>query len=144
MSRDAGFYIVDIFIAIFKIKQYTKHFNSAEDFKWSFLEWDASLRELEIIGEAVKNLINKGILPNKEYRKIVDFRNIITHAYFGIDENEVWQVITNKLDVLYNQLKNTIKEQGINIDKVIDFAIKENIKNTKLTQFLQSLKGKSD
>ncbi len=144
MSRDTSFYLVDIFIAIFKIKQYTKHFSNAEDLKWSFLEWDATLRELEIIGEAVKNLINLNVLPNKEYRKIVDFRNVITHAYFGIDEDEVWEVVTNKLDVLSTQLKSIIVNQNIDIENTVNFAIEENIKNRNIVVFLKELKEKSD
>ena len=50
------------------------------------MEWDATLRRLEIIGEATKYLITMDILNNREYRKIVDFRNVISHAYFGVDE----------------------------------------------------------
>ena len=69
MSRDASFYIVDIFIAILKSKEYTKEFSNASEFKWSMLEWDATLRQLEIIGEAVKNLIRLGILDNQKYIK---------------------------------------------------------------------------
>ena len=76
-KRDESLYIVDIFIAIDKINRYTDKFTKADDFKWSELEWDASLRELEIIGEATNKLISLNVLENKKYRKIVDFRNSI-------------------------------------------------------------------
>ncbi len=93
MSRDIDFYIVDIFIANNKINRYTKNFENAEELFWSELEWDATIRELEIVGEATNKLIKYGFLSNDEYRKIVDFRNIIAHGYFGINKEEVWEVV---------------------------------------------------
>ena len=95
-KRDISLYIVDIFIAINKIQRYTQKFSNAQDFKWSELQWDATIRELEIIGEATNNLIKSQILENNKYRKIVDFRNVIIHGYFGIDEDEVWSVVQDK------------------------------------------------
>ncbi|MEA3498026.1 MAG: HepT-like ribonuclease domain-containing protein, partial [Campylobacterota bacterium] len=96
-KRDSSLYIIDIFIAHNKISRYTSKFNSADELLWSELEWDATMRELEIIGEATNTLIKLETLDNNKFRKIVDFRNIIIHGYFGIDENEVWDVIQNKI-----------------------------------------------
>ena len=139
MSRDASFYIVDILIAILKSKEYTKKFSNASEFKWSMLEWDATIRQLEIIGEAVKHLIRLNILDNSKYRKIVDFRNLITHAYFGIDEDEVWYVVNSKLDELFNELKEISIEKNINLKDAIECAIEENFKNQKLVKKLKGL-----
>ena len=75
-NRDITFYILDIFIGIYKIELYTKKFNNADELLNSMLEWDATMRQLEIIGEATKWLIKLDVLDNKKYRKIVDFRNI--------------------------------------------------------------------
>ena len=36
----------------------------------------------------------------KYFRKIENFRNVIVHEYFGVDEEEVWDVVTNKLMLL--------------------------------------------
>lgn len=141
-KRDFTLYIVDIFIAINKIQRYTKKFANAEDFRWSELEWDASLRELEIIGEATKALINSNILENNKYRRIVDFRNLITHAYFGIDEDEVFSVIKEKLNTLHEELITLIKTKNISINEAISLAIEENIKTTQLTNYLKHLQNK--
>lgn len=141
-KRDFTLYIVDIFIAINKIQRYTKKFTNAEDFRWSELEWDASLRELEIIGEATKALINSNILENNKYRRIVDFRNLITHAYFGIDEDEVFSVIKEKLNTLHEELITLIKTKNISINEAISLAIEENIKTTQLTNYLKHLQNK--
>jgi uncharacterized protein with HEPN domain len=135
MSRDISLYIVDIFIAINKIKRYTAKFQTADEFLWSEVEWDATIRELEIIGEATKHLLNNGVL-DKKYRKIVDFRNVISHGYFGIDEDEVWFVIKEKLDEFFDDLLDVIKSNNINILKALEFAKVENSKNEKLVEFM--------
>ena len=95
-KRDESFYLLDIFIAHNKISRYIAKFDNAQDLLWSELEWDATMRELEIIGEATNTLIKLNIIDNKKFRKIVDFRNLLIHGYFGIDENEVWEVLQDK------------------------------------------------
>jgi uncharacterized protein with HEPN domain len=139
-KRDITLYIVDIFIAINKIQRYTKQFATAEDFKWSELQWDASIRELEIIGEATNMLIKSNILENEKYRKIVDFRNIIIHGYFGIDEDEVWGVIQDKLVPFLDELKMIIQHQNIDIKNAVSYAKEENFKNREIIEFLNSVK----
>ena len=139
-KRHVSLYIIDIFIAINKIQRYTQKFDNAEDFKWSELDWDATIRELEIIGEATNNLIKSQILKNDKYRKIVDFRNVIIHGYFGIDEDEVWNVIKDKLISFFDELRNIIKEQNIHIEDAISCAIDENFRNKELVEFLNSVK----
>jgi len=138
-KRDASFYFVDIFLAIYKINLYTQRFDNAQDFLDSMLEWDATIRELEIIGEAINWLIKLNILENKKYRKIVDFRNLVIHGYFGIDENDVWDVVKNKLSPLMEDLTNIIIEQNISIKNAVHFAKKENYKNEKIIDFLDTI-----
>ena len=138
-KRDSSFYIVDIFIAIFQIEQYTKNISDAEEFRWSTINWDATLRQLEIIGEATRYLINMNTLDNKKYRKIVDFRNVIIHGYFGIDEEEVWYVIKHKLKAFSSELYQIIDDNNIDISDAVDFSKKENIKNGLLVEFLGKL-----
>jgi uncharacterized protein with HEPN domain len=139
-KRDMEFYFIDIFIAIYKIELYTSKFENGEELLDSMLEWDATIRELEIIGEATNWLIKLEVLENKQYRKIVDFRNIILHGYFGIDEEEVWSVVTNKLSLFQQELKNIIIEKNIFINSAILCARDENIRNEDLVRFLDKLK----
>ena len=138
-KRDVGFYFIDIFIAIYKTKLYTSKFTNGKDLLDSMLEWDATIRELEIIGEATNSLIKLKVLDNKKYRKIVDFRNTIIHGYFGIDEDEVWSVATDKLTIFSQELKNIIIENDIFVNDAISCARDENIKNKKLVEFLNKL-----
>ena len=138
-KRDVEFYFIDIFIAIYKIELYTSRFTNGEDLLHSMLEWDATIRELEIVGEATNSLIKLDVLENKKYRKIVDFRNAIIHGYFGIDEDEVWSVVTDKLTPFCEELKSIIIEKDIFVNDAIIFAKEENLKNNKLIKYLDKL-----
>ena len=71
----------------------------------------ASVRSLEVIGEAVKNLSDdyKEQHPSVEWKKIAGFRDILIHHYFGIDLKVVWDVIKRKLPLLEKVVKTSIK-----------------------------------
>ena len=138
MCRDYRLYLVDILIADDKIKRYTKHFDNGNDLLYSELEWDGVIREFEIIGEATNYLIKNEIL-NKNYRIIVDFRNKIIHGYFGIDEVIVWDVIKNYLPEFIKYIKNFIRENKINLNKIIIQTKKDHFYNKKVLEFLDNL-----
>ena len=105
-KRVIEFYIVDILLAIDKIERYSKNHTNAIDFYYDELSFDATMRELQIIGEATKKLINRNILSNN-YRVIVDFRNLIVHEYFGIDADEIWDILKNELPK-FKEVVNTL------------------------------------
>jgi uncharacterized protein with HEPN domain len=133
-KREITLYIVDIFIAIDKLESYTQPFESAEALLYSDIHWDASIRELEIIGEATKMLLNHQLLDT-QYRRIVDFRNQISHGYFGIDATIVWNILKEKLPNYKRDLQKTIEEQNIDLTHAIthakhEFQHKENILKT--------------
>ena len=137
-DRDITLYIVDILIAIDKIKRYTNDFENATVFLHSELQWDATIRELQIIGDATNLIIKYGLIENS-FRRIVDFRNQIVHAYFGIDEEIVWQVVTEKLLDFNNELMNIVKIKHIDIDNAIRSAIKEYSYNKNVVEFLRNV-----
>ncbi len=136
MCRDVEFYLVDIFIAIDKIKRYIQPFNSATELLYDEKSWDAVIRELEIIGEATNKLLKYDFLEN-DYRIIVDFRNIIVHEYFGINENIVWEVVNEYLDEFKQKLIN--KSKKLDLSLAIKAAIKENKHNKNVLNFLKEL-----
>ena len=123
-ERDLSLYIVDIFIAIGKIKRYTAEFENGEALLSSELHWDATIRELEIIGEATKYLLNSGLIDS-QYRRIVDFRNQIAHGYFGIDEQIVWNIATEKIELFHDDLLQTIQRNNIDLTLAITMAKEE-------------------
>ena len=123
-NRDITLYIVDIFIAIDKIERYTLGFDSADTLLHNEVYWDATIRELEIIGEATKYLLNDELL-DKSYRRIVDFRNQITHGYLGIDTDIVWSVLKDKLPIYKSNLLDIVLEKNIHLNTAINYAREE-------------------
>ena len=133
-KRDLELFIVDIFIAIYRIENYTHSFRSAQELWQDSLHWDAVIRELEIIGEAIKNLLQDEHffqLSPQYFRQIVNFRNIVAHAYFGIDEEEVWSVIQHKLHPLHNDLK-LLSQTHFDLDEAFGTIIDYDLKNRDL------------
>lgn len=80
---------------------------SFDDFKNVKNMRDAILFRLMIIGEAVNHLPHKvkEKIPEIEWVKIVGVRNLITHEYFGIDEETIYQVIKKDLPKLKLQFE---------------------------------------
>ena len=141
IDRRVEMFIFDIIVAILKIQKVSSKFDNPQDLLYSFTDWDSVIREFEIIGEASKYLLKDNLLEN-HYRKVVDFRNLISHGYFGIDEYQVWDVIYNNLD----DLKSTITEIINNLDKkekiqLIDDFIEDNKYLDFVVEFLENLKG---
>jgi len=113
-KRVLEFFIIDILIAIDKIKRYSKDFKNADDFYYDEKSFDATMRELQIIGEATKHLINSNLL-DKSFRVIVDFRNLIVHEYFGIDKDEIWQIVTSHLYDFEEDILKLLKNSNLKI-----------------------------
>lgn len=88
--------------AIDRIIEYTSGFNSADDFNNDYRNFDATMMNFVVIGEMVDKISDefKKSHPKIEWIKIKGFRNIVAHDYFGIDAEEIWQIIKNKIPSL--------------------------------------------
>ena len=88
--------------AIDRIFEYSSDFDNADDFNDDNRNFDASMMNFVVIGEMVEKTSDdlKNSHPQVEWGKIKGFRNIVAHDYFGIDAEEVWQIIKNKLPAL--------------------------------------------
>lgn len=79
---------------------------------------DAVVRNLEIIGEAVKNLSKD--LKNKykdiEWKDISGMRDKIIHFYFGINWDIVWSVLKDKLPLLIEKIEQILKRREMGKD----------------------------
>lgn len=110
MPRDSKVYLEDIQFAIAKIRRYTKGL-SKEQLIADDLRLDAVIRNLEVIGEAVKQLPEtvRAEQQHVEWRKIAGLRDILIHAYFGIESNIVWDIVANKLDELDRAVRQMLE-----------------------------------
>ncbi len=112
MLKDYKTYLDDIDQAIGKIRRYTAGLTVellANDEK----TLDAVIRNLEVIGEAVKNVPEdiRQQYPETEWRKIAGLRDILIHRYFGIDTEIIWDIIQNKLPTLANQIRQILADK---------------------------------
>src|SRR3989344_5403222 len=98
-------YILHILEAIHNIES-SIHALNQNQFLKSLDAKDANVRRLEIIGEAVKNISPhlKKAYPNVEWSKIAGTRDKITHHYFGVDFNIVWEIITHDIPLLKDKI----------------------------------------
>ena len=106
-ERDHILFLEDILNAIEKIERYTENL-MFEELCENDMAIDAIVRNLEIIGEASKNVPEKikRKYPFVEWKEAIGFRNVLIHDYFGIDLESVWDTIKNNLPSLKN---NTMK-----------------------------------
>jgi len=113
MKRDETLFLEDILDSINAIEEFSKNMDKKELIS-SRLKQNAIIREIEIIGEAAKNISKtiKNKYPEIEWKKIVGTRDIIIHAYFGIDFNAVWDIIKKDLPDLKTKILK-IKEDLI-------------------------------
>jgi uncharacterized protein with HEPN domain len=75
---------------------------SFEDFVADERTFDAVIRNLLVIGEAVKNVPPdlRTRYPEIEWRKIAALRDIIAHTYFQVENEIIWDVIQSKIPSL--------------------------------------------
>ncbi len=98
MPRDYKVFLEDILEAIGKIRHYVGGL-SLQAFTADAKTFDAVIRNLEIIGEAVKHIPEdiRSLRPEVEWKRVGRLRDILIHQYFGIDAQIVWDIVQNKL-----------------------------------------------
>ncbi len=73
--------------------------------------FDAVLMNFVVIGESVSRLTDNFINKNNHINwvKIKGLRNIIAHDYFGVDAEEIWQIVKNIISDFDKQIKEVLK-----------------------------------
>lgn len=106
MSRDWIMYLDDMIDCCRKVIKYTGDADRKTFFSDS-MAYDAVLRNLEILGEAAKSIPEDVQQQRRdvEWRKIAGLRDVLAHAYFGLEEATLWDVIKNKVPNLLHVLE---------------------------------------
>ena len=110
MSHNLRFNLLALIEAIEKIELYSNDFGTADTFYHDQKSFDATMMQFVVIGEIIARLDEtfKSAHPQIPWQKIKDFRNIIAHDYFGIDADEIWDIINHKLLPLKSDIQKLI------------------------------------
>ena len=115
MSRNPFLYLSELLDGIRAVQSYT-HGMPLEEFVRDEKTLDACIRRFQIIGEASKNLPVqwKNTEPGISWRDVVNFRNLLVHEYFRIDENLLWNTIQEDLTPLLSACERILQRVNQN------------------------------
>jgi uncharacterized protein with HEPN domain len=102
----------DVLAAAAAIRRFLQG-NAREAYSNDLMLRSAVERQLEILGEAVRRLeVLDPALARRisEHRRIIAFRNIIVHGYDSLDDDVVWQIVTEKLPILAEEARGLLRE----------------------------------
>lgn len=112
-QREWRFYLDDMIAFAEKVMTYTEGLDQA-NFVSSGLHYDATVRNLELIGEAAMHVPEAvrqthSAIP---WRKIIATRNRLIHGYLGIDNDTLWSIVREDIPDLLNKLKLLRERSG--------------------------------
>ena len=89
-----------------KVLEYTRHLDE-NNFGASGLNYDAALRNMELIGEAAAHIPDqvRSRHPEIAWRKVIATRNRLIHGYLGIDNDVLWSIVQTDIPQLLQQLR---------------------------------------
>jgi len=110
MRKNFKVYFEDMLDAILNIEEYVGN-TGFEEFRKSKLVRDAVIRNLEIIGEAAKNIPKEIKEEHSEiqWREIAGLRDILIHRYFDVNIRILWDVIKDKLPYLKKEVSKILR-----------------------------------
>ncbi|MCK4997866.1 DUF86 domain-containing protein [Candidatus Pacearchaeota archaeon] len=114
MKRNLILFVEDILENIELLEKSTGNI-SKEELEDNLDIRDATVRRLEVIGEAVKNIPNsfREKYPLVPWKKVAGLRDIIIHAYFGLDLDVIWSIVKNDIFPLKKQIEEILEKERI-------------------------------
>jgi uncharacterized protein with HEPN domain len=109
-TRDDTVYLRHILDSIERVERYVEDLTE-RDFLDDELRQDAVIRQLSIIGEAVKQLSDKvrDEYPSVPWKDIAGMRDKLIHDYLGVDLEAVWDTVTRDLKPLKHVVQNILE-----------------------------------
>jgi len=104
--REWRFYVDDMIGFAQRVVTYTDGFDRAR-FVTSGLNYDAVLRNLELIGEAATHIPDsvRDAYPQIPWRQLAATRNRLIHGYLGIDNDVLWSIVQDDVPFLLAELE---------------------------------------
>ncbi len=111
-GREWRLYIRDMIDFAHRVLSYTSGLDR-DDFVADGRTYDAVLRNIELIGEAATHVPSevRGASPDIEWRQLIGSRNRIAHAYLGIDDDVIWDIVQNDVPSLSVKLQRLLDSQ---------------------------------
>jgi len=106
VSREWRFFLTDMIEFCEQIENYVEGFDY-QQFIDSSLNYDATVRKVELLGEAARNIPEdvRQLAPDIEWPKIIRIRNILIHGYFAVDDEILWDIVSNRIGPLLASLR---------------------------------------
>ncbi|MFT3892378.1 MAG: DUF86 domain-containing protein [Anaerolineales bacterium] len=113
MKKDDTVYLQHILDAIKTIEEYLQGINE-ERFKATRLLQDGTIRQTEIVGEAVRHISKdlRKTYPEIPWQDIAGMRDKLIHDYFGVDLEKVWLTTQEDLPPLKEKVVKILKDYG--------------------------------
>ena len=108
-ARDWRLYVRDMIEFGEKVLSYTNGLDQAT-FIADGRTYDATLRNLELVGEAATHIPRavRDAHPEIEWREIIATRNRVAHGYMGMDEDVIWDIIQTDIPDLLPALRSLL------------------------------------
>ena len=99
-----------LLIAIDTITEYSQTSTTADNFYHDRKSFDACMIHFINIGEMIERLSVdfKTSHDDIPWQEIKNFRNLVAHNYFGIDADEIWDIIQNHLPTLKQNIHSLL------------------------------------
>lgn len=111
-ARNWSLFLQDMQLCFSKVLRYSQGL-TRQHFLADEMLVDAVLRNLEVLGEAAKQ-IPPGVRerhPQVPWRRIAGLRDVLAHAYFGLEEDTIWQIVSESIPALADQLVQVIEAE---------------------------------
>jgi len=105
VSRSEEERFADILDAIQRCQDYAPHLRSDD---LASMAYDALLRNLAVIGEAVRSLPSetREAMPDVPWASIAGLRNIVVHEYFRVNPDLILDIVDHELADLARAIRN--------------------------------------
>jgi len=111
-ERADGDFLRDMQEAVRRIRAYTEAM-AYDQLLTDIKTQDAVIRNLEIVGEAAKNISTQlsSKYPNIPWKGMAGVRDGLIHHYFGVNLDIVWNIVTVELPSLESQVKEILQNE---------------------------------